>query len=89
MYLQKLTGGLMVKTVCFYCRGHGFDPWGTKKLRSCMLHGVAKKNKSMKLHKQETDEKTDAQKAPEICNLTVMQGVLNWGSVHPCLFYKY
>ena len=45
MYLQKLTGGLMVKTVCFYCRGHGFDPWGTKKLRSCMLHGVAKKKK--------------------------------------------
>ena len=38
---------------------------------------------------QETDEKTGAQKAPEICNLTVMQGVLNWGSVHPCLFYKY
>ena len=74
MYLQKLTGGLMVKTVCFYCRGHGFDPWGTKKLRSCMLHGVAKKKKSMKLHKQETDEKTDAQKAQKSATLPSCRG---------------
>ena len=20
-------GGLVVKTLCFYCMGHGFDPW--------------------------------------------------------------
>ena len=49
MYLQGLTGGLVVKTVCFCCRGHGFDPWGTKKVRSCMLRGVAKKKKTPQL----------------------------------------
>ena len=50
MYLQGLTGGLVVKTVCFCCRGCGFDPWGTKKVRSCMLRGVAKKKKKKKQH---------------------------------------
>ena len=79
----------MVSIRCFHCHGIRSDPdWGTEVPQAAWC-GKKKKKKSMKLHKQETDEKTDAQKAPEICNLTVMQGVLNWGSVHPCLFYKY
>ena len=35
-------GGPVVKTLCFHCRGRGFDPWGG---RSHMLCSLAKKGK--------------------------------------------
>ena len=44
---EDFPGGPGVKTPCFHCRGHGFDPWTGKFL---MPHCVAKKknkNKSM------------------------------------------
>ena len=36
-------GGPVVKTFCFHCRGHGFQPWLGK---FCVPRGVAKKKKS-------------------------------------------
>ena len=36
------TGGPEVKTLCFHCRKHRSLPWSGN-LRSCKLHGVAKK----------------------------------------------
>ena len=38
-------GGPVVKTLCFHCRGRGFDPW-LGKFR--MPHSVAKKKKKKK-----------------------------------------
>ena len=39
----EFPGGLVVRTLCFHCRGQGFDPrWGT---RSHMPRGMAKKGK--------------------------------------------
>ena len=35
-----------VKTLCFHCKGNALDSL-VKELRSCMLHGVAKKNKRL------------------------------------------
>ena len=32
----------MLKTLCFHCRGHGFDPWLGK---FCRLQGAANKKK--------------------------------------------
>ena len=36
----------MVRTSCFHCRGHGFDPWSclVRELRSGKPQGVAKIN---------------------------------------------
>ena len=38
---RDFSGGLVVKIVCFHCRGHGFDPWWG--LRSSTAQGVAEK----------------------------------------------
>ena len=27
IHLQEFPGGPVVRTPCFHCRGHGFDPW--------------------------------------------------------------
>ena len=27
VHIRDYPGGLLVKTLCFHCRGHGFDPW--------------------------------------------------------------
>ena len=35
-------GGPVVKTLCFHCRGNGFDP-SSGEIRSCMPQDVAKK----------------------------------------------
>ena len=47
--LQKLEhrlfpGGPMVRTLCFHCRGRGFNPWSGE-LRSYTAHSMAKKKK--------------------------------------------
>ena len=46
-------GGLVVKMLCFHCRGHGSIPGsGTKilrELRSPVPHGVAKKWKKIQI----------------------------------------
>ena len=40
LYSGDFPGGSVVKTLCFHCRGHGFDPWwGDLKI----LCGIAKK----------------------------------------------
>ena len=39
---QDFPGGSVVKTPCFHCRGHGFNPWSGN---FRMLRGVAKKKK--------------------------------------------
>ena len=39
---EDFPGGPVVKTLRFHCRGLKFDPW-PRKLRSCILHGMAKK----------------------------------------------
>ena len=45
-----LPGGLVVKTPCFHCRGHGFDPWGTKILHAARCgHKNKNKNKTKNL----------------------------------------
>ena len=36
----------MLKTPCFHCKGHRFNPW-VGELRSCMLCSVAKKKKTL------------------------------------------
>ena len=33
----------MVKTPCFHCRGHGFDPWSGNEDPAYMPHSVDKK----------------------------------------------
>ena len=40
--LWEFPGGPVVRTPCFHCRGHRFDPWSGN-LRSCMPCGAAKK----------------------------------------------
>ena len=40
MQLRDFSGGPVVKTLHFHCRGCGFDPWSGK-----MPHGMAKKLK--------------------------------------------
>ena len=42
--LEGLPGSPVVKTPCFHCRGHGFDPW-SKGTKIRMLHSTAKKRK--------------------------------------------
>ena len=46
---EDFPGGPEVKTLQFHCRGQKFNPWPGK-LRSCILHGTAKKifNKNLK-----------------------------------------
>ena len=39
----KFPGSPGVRTLCFYCQGHGFNPWSGN--RCSKLHGVAKKKK--------------------------------------------
>ena len=39
---RDFPGRPAVKTPCFHCRGHKFDPW-SRELRSRVTHGVAKK----------------------------------------------
>ena len=41
--IKDFPGSPVVKTLCFPCRGLGFDPW---ELRSCMLNGEAENKKS-------------------------------------------
>ena len=41
---QDFPGSPVVKTPCFYCQGHGFDPW--LEWRSHMRCSMAKKNKN-------------------------------------------
>ena len=40
LYSGDFPGGSVVKTLCFHCRGHGFDPWWGD---LNMLCGTAKK----------------------------------------------
>ena len=40
---QDFSGGPVVKTLCFHCRGHGFDPWLGNRFH--MSHDVVKKIK--------------------------------------------
>ena len=40
--IQDFPSSLMVKTLCFYCRGDRFDPWSGKFHMPC---GTAKKEK--------------------------------------------
>ena len=43
---QDFPGGPVVKTLCFHCRGHGFDPWSGKFHMPC---GATKKLKKRTL----------------------------------------
>ena len=45
---RDFPGGPVVSTLCFHCRGHGFDPC-LGNLRSCKLHGTAKKGMPSKI----------------------------------------
>ena len=47
MQLRDFSGGPVVKTLHFHCRGCGFDPWSGK-----MPHGMAKKLKKDSWGKQ-------------------------------------
>ena len=38
----EFPGGPVVRTQCFHCRGHGFNPWGNKILHATW-HGQKKK----------------------------------------------
>ena len=40
-----LPGGVMVKTLCFLCRGHGFNPWWGTKIPQAMWHSQKSRNK--------------------------------------------
>ena len=35
MIYWDFPGGPVVKTLCFQCRGHGFDPWSWNKDPTC------------------------------------------------------
>ena len=74
MYLSEFAGSQGLKTPCFRCRGHGFDPWWGK-LRSHMLHGAAKTHTHTHTHTHKP--------CPTLCNL--MDGSLPGSSVHEIL----
>ena len=40
---QDFPGSPVVKTPCFYCQGHGFDPWLEWRFPYAMQHGQKKK----------------------------------------------
>ena len=46
--LQDFPGGPVVKTPCFHCRGHGFDPWLGKQDPTCHVSGPKKGKKENK-----------------------------------------
>ena len=39
---RKSPGGQVVRTLCFHCREHGFDPWSVRELRSHLPCSMAK-----------------------------------------------
>ena len=47
--IRDFPGGLVVKTLCFQCRGHGFDPRGTKIPYAAQQDQKQKKKKYIKL----------------------------------------
>ena len=54
--MRDFPGGPVVQTLCFQCRGHGFNPWSGN-LDPCMPHSVAKikliRNKGQNNNKDE------------------------------------
>ena len=54
VYLGTSLAVQWFKTLCFQCRGHGFNPW-LGSLRYHMSHGLAKKKKKVYLIKEITD----------------------------------
>ena len=43
----EFPSGPVIQTLCFPCRGHGFDSWlRLRKVKSHKPHGAAKKNKN-------------------------------------------
>ena len=53
---RDFPGGLVLKTPCFHCRGHGLDPW-SRELRSHMPHSAAKKKKKRERESQRKKRK--------------------------------
>ena len=44
--VREFPGGPVVRTLCFHCRGHGFDPW--TKIPHAPWHGQEKKKRHNK-----------------------------------------
>ena len=44
-YSRDFSGGSVVKTSCFRCRGHGFDPWLGTKIPHATQHSQNKQTK--------------------------------------------
>ena len=41
---RELPGGPVVRTLCFHCRGHGFDPWSRNLDPACRAAQPKKKD---------------------------------------------